>query len=82
MGLKPGPKYQIDRIDNNGNYEPTNCQWVTKSENLRNRRNNRLVEFDGETKCLAEWCEKLELDYSRTLGRLNAAWTPEEAFAK
>jgi len=36
MGLKPFPKAQIDRIDNNGNYEPSNCRWVTSAENCRN----------------------------------------------
>lgn len=38
MGERPSPKHSLDRIDVNGNYEPSNCRWVTKEEQMRNRR--------------------------------------------
>ena len=45
----------LDRIDVNGNYEPSNCRWVTKAVQNRNRRNNRLLTYNGVTKSICEW---------------------------
>ena len=42
MGERPTPKHQIDRIDNNGDYDPSNCRWVTCAENQKNKSNNKL----------------------------------------
>jgi len=48
---------QLDRIDNNSGYSPSNCRFVTRTKNLRNMRNNIVIEHEGETKTLAEWAE-------------------------
>lgn len=70
VGRRP-PGTSIDRINNDGNYEPGNCRWVTQRDQLRNMRRTVLVTIDGETKALKDWAEHYGLNYStlRTLAR-------------
>lgn len=71
----------IDRIDVNGNYCPENCRWVTMTEQARNMSRNRIITYNGETHCLAEWAEIIGIS-AKVLGhRLNSyGWTIERAF--
>lgn len=78
MGECP-PKHQIDRIDNNGNYEPSNCRWATRSENNRNTRQNRKITINGITKILCEWEEIAPVGALAFRARIYAGWPPEIA---
>lgn len=68
------PSLEIDRIDTNGNYEPDNCQWVTRRENQRNKRNNHVIEFQGHKLTLVEWEELTGIKANTILTRIRRGW--------
>ena len=71
---------EIDRIDVNGDYCPDNCRWVTRKEQVRNRRNTVKLTIGTETKPLIQWCEEKGFDYRLAICRYERGFTPEEIF--
>jgi hypothetical protein len=58
MGARPTSNHSIDRINNEGNYEPTNCRWTTVDKQSRNKRNNHFLTLNGVTMCLSDWAQR------------------------
>lgn len=79
MGYPPSDIYQIDRIDNDGDYTPENCRWATPKENQRNTRRSKMIVHRGEPKTAAEWSEITGIDSPTIRYRLSAGWSVEDA---
>ena len=75
----PRGQCTIDRIDVNGCYEPENCRWVNWHIQMNNKRNNRILTYNGESHTLAEWCEIVNIPYNCLKSRLNKLhWSVEK----
>lgn len=79
MGDCPPWAMSIDRRDNNAGYSPNNCRWATRAEQDRNKRTNRLLTFNGETRCLTEWAEIVGMDPSTLSSRIRGGMDVESA---
>jgi len=79
IGSRPSRFYSIDRIDVNGNYEPTNCRWADPVTQTRNRRNTVRVEYNGTNMPLIEACEAAGLPFHLVRDRLRSGMTPSRA---
>jgi hypothetical protein len=77
MGLKPTPAHEIDRIDNDGHYEPGNCRWVLPVINSNNKRNSHFLTIDGRTQTLMQWACEANIHPTTLRERIKRGWHPD-----
>jgi hypothetical protein len=82
MGPRPTSGHSIERIDNSMPYSKENCRWATSVEQGRNKRNNRMLTFNGKTQCVSAWAEETGMSNKTILFRLNSGWTIEDALTR
>ena len=79
MGPRPSAKHSVDRKDGKRGYEPDNCRWATVIEQQRNRSNNHMITWRGETRCMTEWGEVVGLSRDVLKDRLRKGWSVDRA---
>ena len=82
MSMGPKPEgYTIERVDSNGNYEPSNCRWASRAEQTRNKGDNIKVEIDGQTRTVSEWAKEdwCPVNAQIVYKRISRGWDPIRA---
>ena len=82
MGDKPTPEHTLDRIDSNGDYTPENCRWATRHEQVINRRNEVILEYQGRQMSLVEIAMETGIPRTKLYNYLYRGYTLEETLTK
>jgi hypothetical protein len=82
VGPRPTAQHTLDRVRNDGHYEPGNVRWATHTEQSNNTRRNRLLTHNGQTKTAAEWGHTLSIKNGTIRRRLGAGWSVHDALTR
>lgn len=82
MGPRPSPKHSIERVENNGNYEPENCIWLLRVEQPKNRRTSVILELNGVRRCQNDFADFLKINRVTVAVYLNRGWSAEQIYER
>lgn len=82
IGWRPGKEFILDRINNNGNYEPSNCRWATSSQQNNNKSSTKLITAFGKTQTFMDWVKEIGFTESTLRNRLAHGWDIEDALSR
>lgn len=80
MGPRPA-RFQLDRVDNDGDYTPDNCRWVAQRDNLNNKRTSHVIEHGGERLTVSQWAERLGIHPRTLFNRIHRGWAIDRALS-
>ncbi len=80
MGKRPSRRHSVERINNNADYSPQNCQWATRVKQANNTRQNHYATYLGKTQSIADWARELNIPYHRLRARILRGVSIERAF--
>lgn len=80
MGKRPTKLHTLDRIDSNGNYCPENCRWATRMEQSHNSTVPKMININGENRCISEWTRIFKISRSTVKKRIRDGWPEDKWF--